>query len=264
MASAACTPGPASRLMAILLSSHKEVLFVGNSFVTRFSRYFTREIIIVYVFPAVWWWRPHRGGGRTSLLSLHSGGCSLPLHECVRMFYPDVHCFLSLAVDSPISPSFPNSLSHFFSIIVGYGEYVSHLLLHLCYTYDYRFCCHVLWWDGGCVCPHIRALTWFFWFTMRHGYLFQYFTCFCKIRPHVSHHPSPPYLVFQVQHIVHTFSIYAFTSVVIQGSKCVYPFHFLCLRFTYLPHRAYPFTVIIGECCTWMCICVWATLISQD
>ena len=131
MASAACTPGPASRLMAILLSSHKEVLFVGNSFVTRFSRYFTREIIIVYVFPAVWWWRPHRGGGRTSILSLHSGGCSLPLQECVRMFYPDVHCFLSLAVDSPISPSFPNSLSLFFSIIVGYGEYVSHLLLHL-------------------------------------------------------------------------------------------------------------------------------------
>ena len=61
-----------------------------------------------------------------------------------------------------------------------------------------------------------------------------------------SHHPSPPYLVFQVQHIL--LSPYAFTSVD--------PGQYLCLSvpfplslFTYFPQRAYPFTVRFIHAC---------------
>ena len=68
-----------------------------------------------------------------------------------------------------------------------------------------------------------------------------------------SHHPSPPYLVFQVQHIL--LSPYAFTSVD--------PGQYLCLSIpfplsssTYFPQCAYPFTVIISECYACMCISI--------
>ena len=114
--------------MAIPLSSPKQVLFVGDSFVTRFSRYCTRETIIVYVFLAVWWWRPHRSGGRTSLLSLRSGavlylsksewGSSIPMST--------VSCHLHLT-----RPVCIILYCIYFSIIVGCCEYGSHSHLHL-------------------------------------------------------------------------------------------------------------------------------------
>ena len=46
MASAVGTPGPGSPFSQIPVSCPKQVLFVGDSFVTRFSRYCTRETII--------------------------------------------------------------------------------------------------------------------------------------------------------------------------------------------------------------------------
>ena len=219
---------------------------------------FTRETIIVYVFLAVWWWHPHHGGRRTSLLSLHWEGCfiRLPLHACVRMFYPAVHCFLSLVFDSPIKPRLNNSLSHLFQCYCGIGYICVPLLLHLavCWLLHIWFLVLlsrvlVIW--RMCVSTHSRLDMASSDLLCNLDISFRISHDFTRSGHIFSHHPSPPYLVFQVQHIL--LSPYAFTSVD--------PGQYLCLSiplssFTYFPQCAYPFTVIISECYACMCISI--------
>jgi hypothetical protein len=134
-----------------------------------------------------------------------------------------------------------------------------------CYTYDSWFCRHVFWWYDGCVRPHIRALTWRLLIYYATWISLSEFHDFTRSGHIFSHHLSPPYLVFQVQHIL--LSPYAFTSVD--------PGQYLCLSIpfplsssTYFPQCAYPFTVIISECYACMCISihsftlVWWSLLS--
>ena len=121
------------------------------------------------------------GRGLFVYLSTRAWRCYIPLST--------VSCHLYLT--HPSNPVWVILYRTCFSIIVEYGECMSLCSYTLqfvgCYTYDSWFCCYVLWWVGGCVCPYIRALTWLLliyyatWISLSEFFIVlqDQATCFC-------------------------------------------------------------------------------------
>ena len=181
----------------------------------------------------------------------------LPLHACVRVFYPAVHCFLSLVFDSPIPPRLHNSLSPLFQFYCGI-EWIcdpfcsvlvtTHMIVGLAVTFFGEMadvCVHTFApWHGG------------FWLTMPLKISFFRISHGLARSGHIfSHRPSPPYLVFQVPHIL--VSPCAYASVDPGLYMCLsIPFPLSSVFIYLFITTCISFTVAISQCCTCMCISI--------